>query len=43
VLTCDTHEQAMDRAGGRSGNKGADAATAAVELANILRNLPRRR
>ena len=43
LLTCDTHEQAMDRAGGRAGNKGADAATAAVEMANILRNLPRRR
>ncbi|MGN6380045.1 MAG: 6,7-dimethyl-8-ribityllumazine synthase [Gaiellales bacterium] len=43
LLTCDTQEQAMDRAGGRAGNKGADAASAAVEMANTLRNLPRRR
>lgn len=39
VLTTDTMEQAADRAGGRSGNKGADAALAALELANLLRRL----
>ncbi|MCU0975275.1 MAG: 6,7-dimethyl-8-ribityllumazine synthase [Steroidobacteraceae bacterium] len=39
VLTTDTAEQAMDRAGGKAGNKGADAALAALELANLLRRL----
>lgn len=39
VLTTDTMEQAMDRAGGKAGNKGADAALVAVELANLLRRL----
>ena len=39
VLTTDTMEQAMDRAGGKAGNKGADAALAAVEMANLLRRL----
>lgn len=39
VLTTDTMEQAVDRAGGKSGNKGADAALAAVEMANLLRRL----
>ncbi len=39
VLTCDTLEQALDRAGGKGGNKGAEAALAAVELANLLRRL----
>ncbi|HZF15825.1 MAG TPA: 6,7-dimethyl-8-ribityllumazine synthase [Steroidobacteraceae bacterium] len=39
VLTVDTVEQAIDRAGGKSGNKGADAALAALELANLLRRL----
>ncbi|MBN1554565.1 MAG: 6,7-dimethyl-8-ribityllumazine synthase [Phycisphaerae bacterium] len=40
VLTCDTLEQAVDRAGAKSGNKGAEAATAALEMANLLRQLP---
>ena len=40
VLTCDTLEQALNRAGGKAGNKGADAATAAVEMVNLLRQLP---
>jgi 6,7-dimethyl-8-ribityllumazine synthase len=40
VLTVDTLEQAMDRAGGRLGNKGAEAALAAVEMASLLRGLP---
>jgi 6,7-dimethyl-8-ribityllumazine synthase len=39
VLTTDTMEQAVDRAGGKEGNKGADAALAAVEMANLLRRL----
>ncbi|MGH8279374.1 MAG: 6,7-dimethyl-8-ribityllumazine synthase [Gammaproteobacteria bacterium] len=37
VLTCDTLAQAEARAGGAAGNKGADAARAAVEMANLLR------
>jgi 6,7-dimethyl-8-ribityllumazine synthase len=41
VLTVDTLEQAMDRAGGRLGNKGAEAALAAVEMASLLRGLRR--
>ncbi len=40
VLTCDTLEQALDRAGGKAGNKGADAAAAALEMANLFRHLP---
>jgi 6,7-dimethyl-8-ribityllumazine synthase len=39
VLTTDTVEQAEDRSGGAEGNKGADAARAAVELANLMRRL----
>lgn len=39
VLTTDTVEQALDRAGGSEGNKGADAARAAVELASLMRKL----
>ncbi len=35
VLTCDTLEQAIDRSGLKSGNKGFDAALAAVEMANL--------
>ena len=40
VLTCDTVEQAVERAGTKSGNKGADAAAAAIEMANLLSRLP---
>jgi 6,7-dimethyl-8-ribityllumazine synthase len=36
VLTCDTAEQALARAGGKAGNKGADAALTALEMANLL-------
>jgi 6,7-dimethyl-8-ribityllumazine synthase len=36
VLTCDTLEQAINRAGGKGGNKGFDAAQAAVEMVNLL-------
>jgi 6,7-dimethyl-8-ribityllumazine synthase len=39
VLTTETAEQALDRAGGKAGNKGADAAVSAIELANLLRRL----
>jgi 6,7-dimethyl-8-ribityllumazine synthase len=39
VLTTDTVEQAIDRAGGKAGNKGADAALTALEMANLLRRL----
>ena len=37
VLTCPTMEQALDRAGGKVGNKGAEAALAAMELVDVLR------
>lgn len=40
VLTCDSIEQAVERAGAKSGNKGADAARSAVETVNLLRQLP---
>ena len=36
VLTTDTIEQAIERAGTKAGNKGWDAATAAIEMANVL-------
>ena len=39
VLTTDTVEQATDRAGGKDGNKGADAALTAIEMATLLRKL----
>ena len=39
VLTTDTIEQAVERAGTKAGNKGADAALCALELANLLRRL----
>lgn len=39
VLTCDTEEQALARAGGSEGNKGCDAALAALEMANLLSRL----
>ncbi|HUU21041.1 MAG TPA: 6,7-dimethyl-8-ribityllumazine synthase [Phycisphaerae bacterium] len=41
VLTCDTIEQAIERSGAKAGNKGADAARAAIEMANLLRQLPK--
>ena len=41
VLTTDTFEQAMDRAGGKHGNKGWDAAMAAMETASVLEQLPK--
>ena len=39
VLTTESEEQALERAGGREGNKGADAACAAIELASLMRKL----
>ena len=39
VLTTDTIEQAIERAGTKSGNKGVDAAVAAIEMANLLEQL----
>jgi 6,7-dimethyl-8-ribityllumazine synthase len=39
VLTCDTLEQAIERAGMKSGNKGYEAGLAAVEMANLARKL----
>jgi len=39
VLTTETAEQAMDRAGGKAGNKGAEAAASAIELVSLLRRL----
>ncbi len=39
VLTCDTIEQAIERAGTKAGNKGFEAAMAALEMANLLRKL----
>jgi len=39
VLTVDTVEQATDRAGGKHGNKGAEAADTAIEMVSLLRDL----
>jgi 6,7-dimethyl-8-ribityllumazine synthase len=39
VLTVDTLEQALDRAGAKAGNKGADAALAVIEQLNLVRQL----
>jgi 6,7-dimethyl-8-ribityllumazine synthase len=39
VLTVDTIEQAIERAGTKAGNKGAEAAASAIEMVNLLRNL----
>jgi len=39
VLTCETLEQALDRAGLKAGNKGFEAATAAIEMVSIQRKL----
>jgi 6,7-dimethyl-8-ribityllumazine synthase len=39
VLTCNTEAQALARAGGTEGNKGADAALAALEMINVLDQL----
>jgi 6,7-dimethyl-8-ribityllumazine synthase len=39
VITSDNIEQAEDRAGGKCGNKGADAALAAIEIATLYKNI----
>lgn len=39
IITADTLEQAIERAGTKSGNKGADAAEAAIEMANVFKKL----
>lgn len=43
VLTCDTVEQAIDRAGTKSGNKGFQAAMAAIEMADLFNQLSRKK
>lgn len=40
VLTCESMEQAFDRAGGAHGNKGAECAEAALQMVGLLRSLP---
>jgi 6,7-dimethyl-8-ribityllumazine synthase len=39
VVTAENHEQAFDRAGIKAGNRGADAAVAAIEMATVLRSV----
>lgn len=39
IVTADNLEQAIERAGSKHGNKGADAAMSAIEMANLLRKL----
>jgi 6,7-dimethyl-8-ribityllumazine synthase len=39
VLTTETIEQAIERAGTKAGNKGFDAALSAIEMANLLREI----
>jgi len=41
VITADTIEQAVERAGTKAGNRGSDAAMSAIEMANLLRTLPK--
>ncbi len=40
ILTCETMEQAIHRAGGNVGNKGADCAEAALKMVGLLKNIP---
>ena len=39
VLTCQNMEQALDRTGGKAGNKGSEAALAAIETVNVLKQI----
>ncbi len=39
VITADTLEQALERSGGRTGNKGFDAVTTAIEMANLMKKI----
>ncbi|MBQ6112098.1 MAG: 6,7-dimethyl-8-ribityllumazine synthase, partial [Synergistaceae bacterium] len=41
VLTCDTLDQALLRSGSKAGNKGADCALGAIEMANLMKNIRR--
>lgn len=41
ILTCETLDQAINRAGAKSGNKGFEAALAAIEMVNLLGKLPK--
>lgn len=41
VLTTDTIEQAIERAGTKAGNKGFESASTAIEMADLLRQLPK--
>lgn len=43
VVTAETLEQALERAGGKAGNRGFDAAMTAMETANLLKRLPHRK
>ena len=43
VLTCDTVEQAIDRAGVKAGNKGAEAAVACIEMVNLNTQLSKKK
>lgn len=43
VLTTETEEQALARCGGSQGNKGADAAAAAIEMINLIKNINHKR
>jgi 6,7-dimethyl-8-ribityllumazine synthase len=40
LLTCDTIEQALERAGGNAGNKGSECAEAALHMVALLKNIP---
>ena len=42
ILTCDTLEQAINRAGAKAGNKGFEAALTAIEMVNLLGRLPQK-
>lgn len=42
ILTCNTLEQAINRAGAKSGNKGFDAAMGAIEMANLIKQMRRK-
>ncbi|MGQ9571679.1 MAG: 6,7-dimethyl-8-ribityllumazine synthase [Dehalococcoidia bacterium] len=39
IITAETVEQALERAGGKMGNKGYDAAVSAIEMANLMRGM----
>ena len=39
VITCESMDHALDRAGGKVGNKGIEAATAAIEMVNLLKKI----